>query len=65
MPSGNPTHLLRLPDREFRELTGKPKTLEPTRKFKPVKLNASRFDISWDRKRGAEGRESTRCGPRC
>src|SRR5580658_7076577 len=53
MPSGNPMRLLQLADRESRELTGKPKTLEPTRKFKPVKLNASRFDSSWDRKRGA------------
>jgi hypothetical protein len=45
--------LLQLADREFRQLTGKPAAIEPTRKFKPVKLNASRFDSSWERKRGA------------
>jgi hypothetical protein len=39
--------LLQLADREFRQLTGKPAAIEPTRKFKPVKLNASRFDSSW------------------
>lgn len=53
MSPGNPTRLLTLADREFRQLTGKPLAPIPSRKFKPVKLNASRFDSSWDRKRGA------------
>jgi hypothetical protein len=53
MPSGNPSRLLALADREFRELTNKPLTIEPTRKFKPVKLNVARFDNTWERKRGA------------
>jgi hypothetical protein len=44
MPSGNPSRLLALADREFRELTNKPLTIEPTRKFKAVKLNVARFD---------------------
>jgi hypothetical protein len=53
MPEGNPVRLLSLADREFRQLTGKRVAIEPTRKFKPIKLNAARFDSSWDRKRGA------------
>lgn len=53
MPSGNPSRLLALADREFRELTNKPLTVGPTRKFKPIKLNVARFDNAWERKRGA------------
>ncbi len=53
MPSGNPSRLLALADREFRQLTNKPLTIEPTRKFRPVNLNVARFDNSWERKRGA------------
>jgi hypothetical protein len=49
----NQVRLLALADREFRQLTSKPLTVEPTRKFKPVKLNAARFDNTWERKRGA------------
>jgi hypothetical protein len=48
-----PSRLLQLADREYRQLTNKPATIEPNRKFKPIKLNASRFDSGWDRKRGA------------
>ncbi len=51
MPPGN--RLLALADREFRQVVQKPEP-PPTRKsFKPVKLNPSRFDSAWDRKRGA------------
>ncbi|HEX5419638.1 MAG TPA: hypothetical protein VFY39_06540, partial [Gammaproteobacteria bacterium] len=50
---GNPARLLKLADREFTQLTGKPAVPVPSRKFKPVKLNAARFDSAWDRKRGA------------
>src|SRR5665213_2977473 len=49
----NQIRLLALADREFRQLTSKPLTIEPTRKFKPVKLNVARFDNAWERKRGA------------
>jgi hypothetical protein len=56
MPSGNPTHLLKLADREFRQLTQERPTPLPSKKFKPTKLNAARFDHSWDRKRGAAAR---------
>jgi hypothetical protein len=53
MPPGNPARLFKLADREFRQLTeGKPPT-PVSRKFKPIKLNAARFDTGWDRKRGA------------
>lgn len=53
MPPGNPARLLKLADREFRQLTEDPAPQPSTRKFKPIKLNAARFDTSWDRKRGA------------
>jgi hypothetical protein len=49
----NQVRLFALADREFRELTNKPPTIEPTRKFKPVKLNVARFDNTRERKRGA------------
>ena len=53
MSPANSVRLLKLADREFHQLTGKPATPVPRRKFKPVKLNAARFDSAWDRKRGA------------
>jgi hypothetical protein len=53
MSPANQTGLITLADREFRQLTGKPPTPVPGRKFKPVRLNAARFDSTWDRKRGA------------
>jgi hypothetical protein len=53
MSPGNPVQLLKLADREFRLLTGKPVAVEPTRRFKALKLNASKFNAAWDRKRGA------------
>lgn len=48
--------LLKLADREFRELTDRRPVPLPSRKFRPVKLNAAQFDQSWDRKRGAAAR---------
>ena len=53
MSPSNPVRLLKLADREFRQLTEKPSALPAVRKFKPIRLNAARFDQSWDRKRGA------------
>ena len=53
MPPGNPIHLLKLADREFRQLTEERPPPSSTRRFKPIRLNATRFDQSWDRKRGA------------
>lgn len=53
MPPGNPTRLLKLADREFRQLTGKPATPEPNRKFKPIRINLARLDGGWERKRAA------------
>jgi len=53
MAPGNPVRLLKLADREFRQLTGIRAAPAPTRKFKPIRLNAARLDHSWDRKRGA------------
>jgi hypothetical protein len=54
MPPGNGMRLLQLADREYRQLSDKPATISPARKFKAIKLNAARFDSGWDRsKRGA------------
>jgi hypothetical protein len=54
MPPGNPARLLKLADREFRQLTEERKTPpSANRRFKPIRLNTSRFDSTWDRKRGA------------
>ena len=53
MSPGNMPRLLTLADREFRQITGKPVAAPPSRKFKPMRLNAAKFDSSWDRKRGA------------
>ena len=49
----NASRLLKLADREYQQLTGKPAAPEPRRKFKARKLNPARFDSAWDRKRGA------------
>lgn len=57
MPPGNPTRLLKLADREFRQLTEDRSDPLPTpRKFKSMRLNITRFDKSWDRKRGSAAR---------
>ena len=57
MPPGNPARLLKLADREFRQLTEDRAAAPPTpRKFKAVRLNTARFDQSWDRKRGSAAR---------
>jgi len=53
MSPGNRVQLLALADREFRQPSSAKPAPVPTRKFKPIKLNPSRFDSSWDRKRGA------------
>jgi hypothetical protein len=65
MPPGNPAHLLKLADREFRQLTEAKPTAPRRSKFKPIRLNAARFDQSGDRKRGAAVRQAnTRSGGR-
>jgi hypothetical protein len=46
MPAGNPGRLLTLADREFRDLIGKPATIAPSRKLKPIKLNAAKFEMA-------------------
>lgn len=53
MSPGNMPRPLTLADREFRQITGKPVAAPPSRKFKPMRLNAAKFDSTWDRKRGA------------
>ncbi len=53
MSPGNPARLLRLVDREFRELTGEPDSTPPPPRFKALKINPARFDRTWDRKRGS------------
>jgi hypothetical protein len=53
MPPGDRVRLLSLAAREFRHLTEERPPTPSDRKFKPMKLNAAKFDTSWDRKRGA------------
>jgi hypothetical protein len=53
MSPGHPTRLLKLVDREFRELTDDPRKTLPPPQFKALKLNPARFDRTWDRKRGS------------
>ena len=53
MSPGNPARLLKLADREYSQLTGKPVASVPSRRFKAVRLNPARFSADWDRKRGA------------
>jgi hypothetical protein len=53
MCPGNPARLLKLADREFRQLTEARPASPPTRKFKPIKLSAARLDEGWERKRAA------------
>ncbi|MGB6485478.1 MAG: hypothetical protein WBE91_01160 [Steroidobacteraceae bacterium] len=40
---------MKLADREFRQLTGRPVAPVPSGKFKPVKLNAAKFDMDLTR----------------
>jgi hypothetical protein len=56
MPTGNPIHLLKLADREFKALTEGRSAPQAARKFNPIKLNVSLFDQAGDRKRGAAAR---------
>ena len=55
MSTSNTAHLLKLADREYRHLTGKPSTrlMSVPRHFKAIRINAAKFDCRWDRKRGA------------
>ena len=47
-------YLLTLADREFRQLTEKPQApVAAMRRFKPMRMNLSKFDAAWDRKRGS------------
>jgi hypothetical protein len=56
MPPHNRANLLSLADREYRQLTEKPRAPKVPKRFKPIRLNLERFDASWDRKRGAAAR---------
>ena len=56
MPTGNPTHLVTLANRAFRQLTDTRRVPEPSRKlkpFRPIRMNPAKLDESWDRKHGA------------
>ncbi len=53
MAPGKPVRLLRLVEREFRDLTGEPERTPPAPRFKALRINPARFDRTWDRKRGS------------
>jgi hypothetical protein len=61
MSPGNRVRLVTLADREYRQLLGKPAVPTPSRKFKPVRLNAARFDTS----RGPKARRPLGHGDEC
>jgi len=48
--------LMALSEREFQREHRAPPRVQPQRKFKPVNVNLSKLDTSWDRKRGAAAR---------
>lgn len=58
MPTVNRLRLISLSDREFRREsnTTAPETLPAPTSFKGLRLNISKYDSSWDRKRGAAAR---------
>ena len=54
MPFTNRANLLSFADREFRQLTEKPQApVAAMKRFKPMRMNLSKFDAAWDRKRGS------------
>ena len=53
MAPGNSAGLLRLVDREFRQITEARLTQPTTRKFRPILMNTSRLAPGWERKRAA------------
>lgn len=55
MTTGNRAHLLKLADREYHHLTGKPPTRAAStpRHFKAIRMSPEKYDSRWDRKRGA------------
>ncbi len=52
MSPSNPYRLLRLVDREFRELTGEPARTPPPPKLKALRINRRDSTGTWDRKTG-------------
>src|SRR5215472_842029 len=53
MSPGKPTGLLRLADREIRQLTDARQAQPSAGKFKPIRMNASKLAPGWERKRAA------------
>src|ERR1700685_1004542 len=53
MSPGKPIRLLKLVEREFRDLTGEPQRAPPPPRFKGIRINPVRFDRTWDRMRGS------------
>lgn len=49
----NKSRLLALSEREFQRQTGEPVAIPVARRFRAMSLNLSRFDSSWDKKRGS------------
>jgi hypothetical protein len=49
----NKTKLLALSEREFQRQTGEPVALPVDKRFRAMSLKLSRFDGSWDKKRGS------------
>src|SRR5215472_5484610 len=53
MSPGKPTGLLRLADREIRQLTDARQAQPSAGKFKPIRMNPTKLAPGWERKRAA------------
>ena len=56
MANVNRARLLALSHKEFSRESAAPVTRSPTSKFGALRLNLSKFDAAWDRKRGSAAR---------
>lgn len=56
MPATYRTRLAALSEREYRREAGGPVRQPAARRFRGLRLNLSRYDAAWDRKRGGAAR---------
>lgn len=56
MPTVNRSRLLSLSEKEFRREVAAPEPRPSQSSFRAIRLNISKFDATWDKKRGAAAR---------
>ena len=64
MSPANRMRLMALSEREFQREFRAPPKIQAGRKFKPINVNLSKLDTSWDKKRGAAGAHDGDCPAR-